>query len=135
MELNKFLKLLYKRKYVLVIVPLITVFITFSLVRKLADTYKSHSRLSTGLVDQSQQILQTSDQTQESIILQQFSNLLEVFRLKRIFDQVSYQLMIHDLTSDKPYRSPSKLVNDLTPSARAIIAKVPSQQRIYQIPA
>lgn len=119
MELNKFLKLLYKRKYVLVIVPLITVFITFSLVRKLADTYKSHSRLSTGLVDQSQQILQSSDQTQESIILQQFSNLLEVFRLKRIFDQVSYQLMIHDLTSDKPYRSPSKLVNDLTPSARA----------------
>ena len=49
MELNKFFKLVYKRKYILVIVPMITVFITYFLVRKFPDTYKSHARISTGI--------------------------------------------------------------------------------------
>ncbi len=120
MELSKFLKLIYKRKYLLVIIPMITVFITYFLVRKLSDTYKSTSRLSTGIVDQSTQILSSNDMSaQESKIAQQFSNLIEVFRLKRIFDQISYQLILHDLTSNKPYRIPSKLIKQIGPNARA----------------
>lgn len=119
MELAKFLKLVYKKKYVLVIVPLVTVVITYFLVRKLPDTFQSSSRISTGLVDQSQQILSSSDMSQESKIAQQFSNLVQQFRLKRMFDQVSYQLILHDLTSDKPYRSASKLLKEIGPNARA----------------
>ncbi|TAG11897.1 MAG: lipopolysaccharide biosynthesis protein [Sphingobacteriia bacterium] len=119
MELSKFFKLLYRRKYVLVIIPMITVFITYFLVRKLPDTFHSRSRISTGLVDQSQQILITVDQSQESKIAQQFSNLIEVFRLKRIFEQVSFKLMVHDLTSDKPFRNASKLLKEIGPQARA----------------
>lgn len=65
MQLSKFIKLLYKRKYVLVVVPLVAVIITYFLVRKLPDSYKSHARISTGLVDQSQQILNSEILSQE----------------------------------------------------------------------
>jgi len=119
MELQKFFLLLYKRKYILLIVPMIAVFITYFLVRKLPDTFKSRSRISTGLVDQSQQFLETNKTQDENKISQQFSNLIEMNRLKRIFDQVSFQLMVHDLTSDKPFRPPSKLLNEIGPEARA----------------
>ncbi|WP_152530913.1 lipopolysaccharide biosynthesis protein [Sediminibacterium sp. C3] len=98
---------------------MIAVFITYFLVRKLPDTFKSRSRISTGLVDQSQQFLETNKTQDENKISQQFSNLIEMNRLKRIFDQVSFQLMIHDLTSDKPFRPPSKLLNEIGPEARA----------------
>jgi len=119
MELNKFFKLVYKKKYALVIIPLITVIITYFLVRKLPDTFKSLSRISTGIVDQSSQILSNSDMSQESKIAQQFSNLLEVFHLKRVFDQLSFQLILHDLTNNKPFRPQSKLIKEIGPKARA----------------
>ncbi len=119
MELNKFFKLVYKKKYVLIIVPLITVIITYFLVRKLPDTYKSHARISTGIVDQSSQILSASDLSQESKIAQQFSNLLEVFHLKRVFDQLSFQLILHDLTDKRTFRPQSKLIKQIGPQARA----------------
>ncbi len=119
MELKKFLLLLYKRKYILVIVPMIAVFITYFLVRKLPDTFKSRSRISTGLVDQSQQFLEKNSGQDENKASQQFSNLIEMNRLKRNFDQVSFQLMVHDLTSNKPFRPLSKLLTEIGPEARA----------------
>ncbi len=119
MELQKFLLLLYKRKYILVIVPMIAVFITYFLVRKLPDTFKSRSRISTGLVDQSQQFLEKNSSQDENKASQQFSNLIEMNRLKRNFDQVSFHLMVHDLTSNKPFRPQSKLLKEIGPDARA----------------
>lgn len=119
MEIQKFLLLLNKRKYLLLIVPLVTVIITFFLVRKLPDTYKSKSRVSTGLVDQSQQFLESSKGQDENKISQQFSNLIEMNKLKRIIDQVSFQLMVHDLTSDTPFRKESSLLKEIGPNARA----------------
>ncbi|TAF56946.1 MAG: lipopolysaccharide biosynthesis protein [Sphingobacteriia bacterium] len=119
MELGKFFKLLYKFKWVLVLLPLVAVLITYFLVRKLPDTYKSHARISTGIVDQSQNILNNPDQSQEMVIQQKFNNLIEIARLKRIFDQVSFQLIVHDMTSDKPFRKPSKKMIESGPQARA----------------
>lgn len=119
MEIQKFFLLLNKRKYLLVIVPLVTVIITYFLVRKLPDTYKSKSRVSTGLVDQSQQFLESSKGLDENKISQQFSNLIEMNKLKRIIDQVSFQLMVHDLTNDTPFRKESSLLKEIGPNARA----------------
>ncbi|WP_439505947.1 exopolysaccharide transport family protein [Sediminibacterium sp.] len=98
---------------------MIAVFITYFLVRKLPDTYKSRSRISTGLVDQSKQFLEKNQSQDENKVSQQFSNLIEMIKLKRIFDQLSFQLIVHDLTSDKPFRPPSKLLNEIGPEARA----------------
>ncbi|OYZ55281.1 MAG: hypothetical protein B7Y11_01255 [Sphingobacteriia bacterium 24-36-13] len=71
------------------------------------------------MVDQSQQFLEKNSGQDENKASQQFSNLIEMNRLKRNFDQVSFQLMVHDLTSNKPFRPLSKLVTEIGPEARA----------------
>ena len=67
---------------------MIAVFITYFLVRKLPDTFKSRSRVSTGLVDQSQQFLEKNKAQDENKVSQQFGNLIEMIKSKKIFDQV-----------------------------------------------
>ncbi|GAA4319315.1 hypothetical protein GCM10023149_17960 [Mucilaginibacter gynuensis] len=117
MELSKFIKLLLKHKYTLIAIPVIAVIITYFLVRNQPDVYSSQAQIATGIVDQTQQVL-NSENPQESKISQEFSNLIEMMRSKKMLDQVSYRLIIHDLTSDKPYRKPSPLLTQLTPDAR-----------------
>lgn len=118
MELGNFLKILYRHKFTLIIIPLITVIITFFLVRNQPNTYNSQSQIATGLVDKTQQGLNNIG-AQQSEISQDFDNLIEILKSKRILDQVSYQLIIHDLTTSSPYRAPSKLLSQLNPAARA----------------
>ncbi len=116
MELAKFIKLLVKRKWLIISIPLIMVGITFYFVRNLPDTYSSHGRMSTGLVDKSQQVL-TSDAFQESKINSDFANLMEMMRLNKVYDQISFRLIIHDLTDSVPFKAKSKMLKDLNPEA------------------
>jgi succinoglycan biosynthesis transport protein ExoP len=124
MEFTKFFNLVRKHKYGLIAIPVLVMVITFFLVRKLPDVYASHSRLSAGLTAGSQsmqlaqQLLNGADNMADSKINQTFSNVTQTMQLKIVFDQVSYQLILHDLTSDKPFRKPSKLFHDLNPNAR-----------------
>lgn len=116
MELRKFLKLLIHRKWIIIGVPLLVIGITYLYVRNLPDTYNSHSRMSTGLVDKSQQIL-SSDGFQENKINSDFSNLMEMMRLNKVYDQISYRLILHDLIDSVPFRPKSKLLGQLNPEA------------------
>ncbi|RYZ98087.1 MAG: lipopolysaccharide biosynthesis protein, partial [Sphingobacteriaceae bacterium] len=117
MELRNFYKLLLKHKYTLIAVPVVAIIITYFLVRNQPDVYSSQAQIATGIVDQTQQVL-NNPITQESRIAQEFSNLIEMMRSKKMLDQISYQLIIHDLTSERPYRKPSKLLLDLSDDAR-----------------
>lgn len=118
-EVNLFLRLLKKHKYTLIIIPIVAIIITFFLVRNLPDSYVSQAQISTGIVDETQQIsLYGEAQSGNSEISQEFSNLVEMMRLKKLLDQVSYQLIIHDLTSGKPFRTPSKQLSSLSPSLK-----------------
>lgn len=119
MELSSFIKLLARHKFTLIIIPLVTVIITYFLVRNQPDTYTSEAQIATGLVDQTQQSLSTAaNLLQDSRITQEFSNLIAMIKSKKMLDQVSYQLMIHDLTSNDPFRKPSKLLEQLNPAAK-----------------
>lgn len=117
MDLIKFLKTLYRRRLLLICIPVVTVVITYFLVRYLPDQFESRARIATGLVDQSQNILNKNNE-QESQVRQEFSNLTQMMMLNKMLDQVSYQLIIHDLTSSKPFKSPSKLLSTLSPEVR-----------------
>src|SRR3569833_801323 len=117
MDLKKFLKSLYRRRLLLICNPVDTVIITYFLVRYLPDQYDSKARIATGIVDQSANILNKNDE-QESKISQEFSYLIQMMMLNKIFDQVSYQLIIHDHSDAKPFKSPSKLLNTVTPDIR-----------------
>ncbi len=117
MEFSKFIKLLKKHKYGIMAIPVLVMAITFFLVRSMPNVYLSTSRLSAGLTAGSgmsiaQQLLGNTDIT-ETKINQTFSNVTQTMQLKVVYDQVSYQLIIHDLTSDQQYRKPSKQFNYL----------------------
>ena len=116
--MEKFIKLLGKGKMLLIGVPMITLIISFFLVRNTADSYDSHARMSTGLIDQSQQVL-SKEGFQENKINIEFGNLLEMMRLEKVSDQVSYRLMIHELTDSLPFRKKSKLLKELNAPAIA----------------
>jgi succinoglycan biosynthesis transport protein ExoP len=106
MEIKEFFKLLLKYKYILIVVPLVTITISFFLVRNLPDVYESTGQIATGLVDQNRQILDPFGAgLQENRVDGQFSNLIEMMKLKKMMDMVSYQIMIHDLDGkDTPFR-------------------------------
>lgn len=117
-ELTDFLKLLLKRKYILIGIPLIAIIITYFLVRNMPDAYSSKARIATGMMDNSGQ-LPGSNNKQESEINQAFNNLVQMMLLKKMVDQVSYQLIIHDLNNnDKTFRDKSKLLDRMTDNAR-----------------
>jgi succinoglycan biosynthesis transport protein ExoP len=118
MELGNYLKVLSRHKFTLIIVPLLTIIITYFLVRNQPDAYTSEAQIATGIVDKSQQVLNNGAESQQSQISQDFDNLIEMLRSKKITDEVSYQLMIHDLTSTEPFRKPSKTLTQLNEQAR-----------------
>ena len=117
MEIGAFFKLLKKHKYTLLIVPLVAVIITFFLVRNQADVYSSQSQIATGIVDQTRKSV-SLELLGDSKIEQEFANIIELIRSKKMLDQVSYALIIHDLTSPVPFRKPSKLLLTLNADAK-----------------
>ncbi len=118
MELKNFLDILRKHKYPLMIIPFVVMIIAFVIVKNKPNEYYSKARISAGLVDQTQKIFLDKDDQQETKINQSFSNLIQMLQLKTVVEEVSYQLILNDLTTNIPFKKPSKLMSDLTPSAR-----------------
>src|SRR6187431_2242024 len=99
MEAGKFFSLLKKRWYILLLVPIISMAVTYLLVKDMPGSHRSQAKISTGIVDETQKVLNLeSNILQESQVNQEFSNLIEMMKLKKILDQVSYKLIIHDLS-------------------------------------
>ena len=118
MEGVKFLNILKRHKYSLLAIMLLIMAITFVFTRKLPDIYTSKGSLSAGLVEGSQTLMLDKSQLQESKLNQQFANLIQIMQMKKVYDQVSYLLILHDLTSHTPYKKTSKLFNNLNQDAR-----------------
>ena len=117
-EIKKFIDLLLRYKFALITIPLITVMVTFYIVRNLPDVYPAQAQLATGIVDETQQMaLSEASSLQESRINQKFVNMVQVMQSKSMLDLVSYKLIIHDLTS-KPFREPSELLKTLNLEAK-----------------
>jgi uncharacterized protein involved in exopolysaccharide biosynthesis/Mrp family chromosome partitioning ATPase len=113
MELSQFLKLLYRNKWPLILIPLITTVCVLFLVKD-ANVYRSRARLSTGIVDRSDALINIMNHIQESKINQDFSNLIEMIMMKKMISQVSYKLILHDMTDPKPFRKQSNALEELT---------------------
>lgn len=124
-ELGYFLKFLRKRLYILLLVPVVAMTACYFLTRQLPDTYRSQGRLATGIVDKTDQLIVSDEAPQESEINRSFDNLIQLMRMKTVVDQVSYRLLIHDLTvpPDSAFRPPSRLLKALdAPSKKQILA-------------
>lgn len=99
MDLSIFLKLLMKYKWVLILVPTISLILTFFLVKNLPKEYKSQVQMSTGLVDQSRQVASENQNSDYFKVSQQFSNIMEMMKMKKTMSILSYNLILHDLTN------------------------------------
>ncbi|MBK0378795.1 exopolysaccharide transport family protein [Mucilaginibacter segetis] len=120
MEFANFIKVLWKHKNILIIIPLVTIIVSFFLVKNLADKYISSAQIATGIVDESRHLLD-KDPTgiiQDQQIDHEFSNLIEIMKLKKLINQVSYQLILHDLTSPVPFKPHSKLFETMNQAAK-----------------
>ena len=106
MESSSYLSLVNKYKYAILLIVLATLAAAFFLVKKLPEEYVSSTEVATGIVDASRHILDRDNtpQAQTDEITREFSNLTEIIKLKKLIDNVSYQLIIHDLSSPTPFR-------------------------------
>jgi uncharacterized protein involved in exopolysaccharide biosynthesis/Mrp family chromosome partitioning ATPase len=115
MELKNFKNLIKRFKFALVLIPLITVIVTYFLVHNLPNVYSSQSQVATGIVDESQNLL--TQIAGDGQVNQKFSNIIAIIQTKKLLNQISYQLILHDLNSKSPFRS-TKVFQSLNPSAR-----------------
>ena len=118
MELRNYLYLVYKQKFMILATSLIAVLLTMSLTKHLPDSYTSKARLATGIVDETQvTVLEGKLDAGESKISDEFDNLIQSIQLKKNIDEVSYQLILHDITSNTPFRKKSKMLTSLSKQA------------------
>lgn len=118
MDFNAFLKHIGKYKWIIIIVPLITVGITYFTVKNLPKQYSSEAQISTGLVDQSKQVA-TEQTTDYFKLTQQFSNIIEKLKMKKIMSILSYNLILHDLENPKhPFKKFTPRLDSLSAAQR-----------------
>lgn len=105
--------------WVIILVPLFTAITTYLLVKDLPEEYKSEAQISTGLADQSQQM--TANQNMDYFrVNQQFSSMIEMMKMKKMIDLLSYHLILHDLKSpEASFVKTSDEINRLSPVEKA----------------
>src|ERR1700749_4425455 len=100
MEISSYFSLLNKYKYIIIAIVLVTFVGSYFLVKNLPDEYISSTQISTGIVDASRHLLDKDNTptAQSDEINREFSNLTEIIKLKKLIDNLSYELIIHDLS-------------------------------------
>ncbi len=104
MELNELIKLLLRRKYYLIIIPFVSGVIAFALRFSTDRLYVSESQISTGLTIKD--IPGEGNAYNPIEIAISFSNLTENMTSKTVTYRMSYNLLLHDLTT-RPFRNPN----------------------------
>lgn len=113
MDIKLFFKYIYKYKWVLILVPIIAVAITYHMVKNLPSQYTSEVQIATGLLDPSKQVI-SSEGIDFFKVNQQFNSIMEKLKLKKIINILSYNLILHDLENPKSaFRKYSELIDSL----------------------
>ena len=102
-------QIIKKRILIIILIPALALITAFLLTKDLPPQYKSSAQLSTGFTTYDEFSL--NDQAvnlREADV--KFNNLIENLNSPLIIGLVSYQLILHDLTSDKPFRKPEEPV-------------------------
>lgn len=104
MELKNYFLLLKRHRLMLISVPMIAMLGAYFFVRYMPDSYLAKTQIVTGLVDQTQQVMNSNNNDTQGKRNDAFTNLIETMQLDKVLSQVSYQLLLHDLTQTKPFR-------------------------------
>jgi len=103
MEITTIFRLLIRRIWILITVPIIAAAGAFFFTLKIEKKYKSTAQLATGFTT-NDQINLTNERFSLYDAGMKFNNMLETMKSELILSQVAYRLLIHDLTDDRPFR-------------------------------
>lgn len=114
---KKLLTYFYRYWWLMLIIPLIAISVTYYFVRELPNAYVSQTYISTGVAEATRVgTLQGVGYTQAR---QMYSNIIGMMVMKRIVNTVSYKLILHDLKSDSGnFRPHSDVVSSMTSHQR-----------------
>ncbi|WP_029286136.1 hypothetical protein [Pedobacter sp. R20-19] len=123
MNIQEFLNLMRKYRWLIISVPVLTLLITFFFVRNLPKEYKSVAQISTGLLDPSRQVAsEVQGYSGPDIIIklnQQFTTIIDVMRMPKNMSLLSYRLILHDLKNPQaPFKPLSNDIKNLRAAQR-----------------
>lgn len=114
LNLKDFLHYLNRYKWWAITIPIVCVVITYFFVRDLPKKYISEALIATGLTRQAQRTSVVEGQTDIMVTNQQFDNLIQMMKSKRVINSLAYKLILHDLqTPQKPLTKYSSVLNEL----------------------
>ena len=119
MDLFYYLGVLWRRKWIIILVPLISGFSAFYLRNNIPEKYRSVAQIATGFtrpndikIDNERFSLRNAEM--------KFSNLLASIKAGINYNLLSYRLILHDLESDEPFRVVDQSIF-LSPDDRLLI--------------
>ena len=105
MDIFYFLKILWQRKWMLIIVSLSAVCLTFFLVGLLKPTFSANTILSTGIAVRKNIRLSNEDPfVQKYEIVSAFSSLTTTMKSRTSIRLLSFRMLLHDFNSPNPFR-------------------------------
>lgn len=110
MNIPDFIRNVWQNKWLVIFVPIVCAVLTFFLVKDLPQEYRSNVQLSTGITDRSQEIL-SGDRLDYFRVSQQFGNVIELMKTRRVLNILSLDLVLHDLQN--PSSAFSKLPEEV----------------------
>ncbi len=114
MDLTYFISVLKRRLWIIITIPIIAAITAFYVVRNAPKTYRSNAQLATGLTTD-EAVKLTDDRYNAGQTNQNFYNLIERLSSELTISLASYNLILHDLKSDNPFRTPDFTKVDIDP--------------------
>ncbi|KIA96529.1 hypothetical protein OC25_01915 [Pedobacter kyungheensis] len=120
MNIQKSLDTVIRYRWIIIAIFILTIVVSFFVLRNLPKDYKSEAKLSTGLLDPSRQLApDRASYTGPDIIIklnQQFSTIMDIMRMPKNISLLSYRLILHDLKDEKstfkPWSAELKALTD-----------------------
>jgi len=107
MEIQLLINALWKKKWILTLVPILVVICAFVIQLFGTWNFKSSAQLGTGIT-MNDDLIEQSTRFNAYEIQVTFTNVIEMIKSRAVLNQVSYLLLYHDLnSSNKPFRIPS----------------------------
>ncbi len=114
MELVNLFKALYRKKWIVIFVTIVSVAAAAFFSLSVSDTYISTAQLATGITDE--QTISLGDNASVNNFYStenKFSNLIENIKSRQVISLLSYRLMLHDLESKEPFRPIDEDIREL----------------------
>lgn len=104
MNISYLFRYLWRKKWLIILPTVIAVAATWFFFRNKAQSYSSVAELSTGYLDVNPLDLNHSP---NNTVL--FNNVIQTLKSNQVMDQVSYSLLLHDLSGSSPFRGKSDI--------------------------